>query len=238
MNNKAQIPEAVLILVAIALCATALYYVYAFAATQAKAVDITGAVNMRYAEKSMAIYLEDYSKMMLQQAYADAIKSQKSCQSKLGTADIWDDCMPNDQEIKNHIKDNFNERVLGSGKQATSMISDKLYVAYSAPFNASENTSVMEYRLNNIAQFSFSLEYPKIEMKEIYDSVMAKRTECNSDSKEVDEIVKCLYGLKFDNWSIKITPLEVNYLFEMESKDSYFYDNSYKPVIVQFAIRK
>ena len=45
-NKKAQIPEAVLILIAIALCGSALYYSVNYTSTRAESIDISKAASM------------------------------------------------------------------------------------------------------------------------------------------------------------------------------------------------
>ncbi|MEM2956196.1 MAG: hypothetical protein QW041_01290 [Candidatus Pacearchaeota archaeon] len=236
MNSKSQIPEAVLILIALVVCGTTLYYIVTYGTIKAETININKSIDIFNEAEKFDYYIRDFSDMALQESYAEVTKKPLVCQEQIGTVAIWSEkCKPNNQEIKNKIKLKFDEKLSKIGKLFSSEIKEKINVKFEPIiFNNSNKNKFVSYNISYTLFPSFSLDYPKIDFEEIYSAIITKKVECeNKDNQQ-----ECMQQLNFENWNFRLESSTNYYLFTLYSKKSYFYDNSFKPVEFSFAIKK
>jgi hypothetical protein len=246
MNNKAQFVDPVMILIAFTVCGAAFYYASSFSSITAEAISINKTVGMFNEQEQLSFYLKDYADIALQGAYAETAKSPVICAEQIGTIAVWSDkCRPNNQDAKNLLKAKFAEKLSASGKQFNSEIKEKLNVKFSPIVsNISEKNKMIEYNLSNTLNVEISLDYPKIDFEEIYLAAASKKSECKSrfaSNTEADKDVKiarCIEEMGLDNWSSRVTFTGNYYLFTLNSKKLYLYENSLKSAALQFALEK
>lgn len=217
--KKGQVPEAALILLVLAICVTSLYYAAFFKTAGASAINIDKVSKMDYDSKSYEIYAKDFASFALQQAYAEVVNRPVTCEQQLGLIPIWGegDCKPNNQLFKNKLKENFDAK-LGMGQ---SEIKDKLNVIIGKNYSISDYNKILFYNLSYDQTISFSLDYPAIDFGDIYSRAVTEKDK-----------------MTVDNWDVSVEESGNYYIFTLNSKKSYLYDNSFKPAELKFALQK
>lgn len=219
---KAQVSVAVLLLIIIAVCGSALYYAAIFKSITPDAVNIGKSADMFENASEFEFYAKDFASFALQEAYAEVVNKPTACK-QLALIQIWDDsCYPNNQEIRNKLNKSFYENFAAIG-DFKSDIKDKLNVVIERDYITSDSNKIFFYNESYNQIISFSLDYPTIDFEQIY-------------SKAVIEKDKLL----LDNWDVSVSSNESSeyHIFTLDSKKLYLYDNSYKPVELKFALHK
>ena len=241
-NKRAQVPEAVLLLLVIAICGTALYYSVMYKSDKAEVISLFKSLEIYNDAEKLEIYLGEASNLALQEAYEQAASMPVICPER-----IWSEtCRPNNQEIKNKLKLNFDESLAKyTDKKFSSEVKDKLNVQFdSINFNTSNENKFLKYNIAYLNSLSFSLDYPDLNFEKIYSDITAKKSECdkrfetNTEADRSTKIMRCINEARFNDWDAAIASSEKYYRVTLTSKKSYFYDNTFKKIKLEFALNK
>ena len=216
--SRAQISVPVLLLVIIAVLGSTFYYAVSFKNLTPDAVNLEKSSQMFSEADKFEFYAKDFASFALQEAYAETAKKPVTCEQQLGLIPIWSACPPpNNQEVKNKIKTSFDEK-FGMGK---SEIKDKLNVIIEKNYSISDFNKIYFYNLSYNQTISFSLDYPIIDFYEIYSQAVTEKDK-----------------LLLDNWDVSVVDNGNYWIFTLNSKKLYLYENSFKPAELRFALVK
>jgi len=246
MNNKAQIPESVIILAALTVCIAALYYTVTFPGKTVSAISTENVSEMFNEQKKFMVFAEETADLSAQQALADIAKSPSGAKcGKFRDMIIWTDGCPNNNEIKLAFLRKLNDSLISRGIEIKSIdISDKInLVLKEKSAEVKEKNNFIYYRVNYTYSPMISAS-SDLDFEKIYSAAKSKKAECDSrflTNTEADKDVKigrCIEELRFDDWNVAVTSLGNYYSFTLNSKKSYLYDNSFKPIVLIFALQK
>jgi hypothetical protein len=246
MNNKAQIPESVIILAALTICIAALYYTVTFPGKTVSAISTENVSGMFNEQKKFMVFAEEAVDLSAQQALADIAKSPSGMKcGKFGDLIIWVDGCPNNNEIKSAFIKKLNDSLIGRGIEIKSfdLIDGISLVLKEKSSEVKEKNNFIYYKINYTysPRISASLD---LDFEKIYSAAKSKKAECDlrfSTNTEADKDIKigrCIEELRLDDWNVAVTSSGNYYSFTLNSKKLYFYDNSFKPIALKFALQK
>jgi len=246
MNNKAQIPESVIILAALLVCISALYYTVTFPGKTVSAISTENVSGMFNEQKKFMAFAEEAVDLSSQQALADIAKSPSGMKcGKSGDLIIWTDGCPNNNEIKSVFIRKLNDSLISRGIEIKSIdIADKInLILKEKSSEVKEKNNFIYYKVN----YTYS---PKIlisldlDFEKIYLAAKSKKSECdlrfltNTEADKDIKIGRCIEELRLDDWNAAVSSSGNYYSFTLNSKKAYLYDNSFKPIVLQFAMAK
>jgi len=223
-NKKATVPEAALILIAVSVLAYSFYAVAMFNQTVSTVNDPGKLASVYNAQEKFDIYAKEAARLALQQAYAEVLKKPVSCNEQVGLAIVWSDsCRPNNQEVRNKIKREFDEDFKELLNESfSSEIKERLAVSISPIYyEISDKNKFIGYKLNYTHYPSISLDSPEINLEEIYAAAKVKKEK-----------------LAVENWTTSVETSGKYYIFTLKTEKSYFYDDLFKPVELKFALKQ
>lgn len=246
MKRKAQVPEWIIIFATLAICLAAIYNIATFPGKTASAISIDNASNVYTDEKKFMVYFDEAADLSSIQAFSETAKSPSGSKcGKYGEIIIWADGCPNNTEITTAFVKNLNNSLISYGFQVYQIdISDKIDISLNEKSSEIiEANNLLSYRVNYSHIPEVSIEKPDLDFEKIYASVMDKKTECDLEFKDGREnkeasIGVCLGKLNLDGWNTFIASSGGYYLFNFNSKKFYLYDNSFKPLVLAFALKK
>jgi len=247
IKKKAQVPEGVMILAVLAICIASIYYAIIFQGKAVSALTIENASQIYNEQKKFEFYAEDAANLAMQKAYSEIAKfpSGSEC-GKFGELSIWTDGCPTNSEIERSFIKIFNDSLNSYGIEGKNIaISDKIAVSFKEKYSEiKELNQFMYYKLNYSYVPQVYISRPNLDFEKIYSEAKSKKAECDSrfsTNTEADKDIKigrCIEELRLDDWNAAVTSSGNYYSFTLNSKKSYFYNNSFQQVKLRFLIKK
>ncbi|MFC1685802.1 hypothetical protein ACFLZZ_02135 [Nanoarchaeota archaeon] len=242
MNKKGQLIEGVLIILALLAFGQALYSVTVHNTAVGESISPPDEVlNFSSNLDKETFFLKEDAKFMIQEAYAKSfdsygVEEDKSCKTESfnpeGFVKIWStECKPNEEKTKEFFLNEFsNEKTF-----TVSFEGDKLIFVPSVEIKKEDfKTSFVEVQVTVPQIAQFSLDYPKFELDLVYEESIKRKNTCSSALL----FDACMSGLSFESWDVGMKDKENYLLFTLLSDEKYFYEDSFKPVELRFAIEK
>jgi len=239
-NKKAQLFELLLVVMTVIVCGDALYASMSHADTSKLELTAPASLRQIYIDgENLKYYLEDYSKISAQNAFAEIAKKPV-----YGTGcgeweyAIWDTKCPDN----NVIKDKFIEKIKALQKEYPADITyddDKIKFKYSPiVLEKTETDFSAKYTIN----LEFEISYPDLNFRKIADDILNQKKLCDDEFKnnadKIEKINNCLSELIFDDWNDEVSISGSYYLFTLTSAKNYFYENDFKPITLKFLIKQ
>jgi len=222
MNKKAAFTEWTMLLATVILILSSFYFVVMFQGKTANAISIENASDFFREQKKFEIYSEDLAGLAVQQAYSEAVNSVGSKCGKSGDLIIWTAGCPDNAEIESIFIKRLNETLKSNGLDAKEIIiSDKIAMTFSRSSEMKELSNIAYYRINYSYLPKVFISKPDLDLEQVYDEAYAKNVSAS-----------------FENWNSAVEDTAGYYKFTLTSKKSYFYDNSFKPVVLTFSFKK
>jgi len=246
MNKKAQLPEWTMIFATLAVCIAVIYYSATFSAKAAGFVSIENVSALMGESQKQAFYASDALSDSVQKAYADTAKNPSgSVCGKLGSVVIWTDGCPKNSEIAGQFKKNVNNslQAYSLNPSSISLAGGDVLASFEKDYATQEVNNILYYKFEYNQTINALEKSPDIDFEKIHSLALQKKTECdkrfetNAESDKNVKIARCLEEMRDGNWDAKASFSENYYMFSLSSKKSYFYDNSFKPVILSFALK-
>jgi hypothetical protein len=164
---------------------------------------------------------------------------------KFGDLIIWTDGCPNNNEIKSAFIRKLNDSLISRSIEIKSIdIADKInLILKEKSSEVKEKNAFIYYKVNYTYSPKISAS-ADLDFEKIYVSAKSKKAECDSrflTNTEADKDIKigrCIEELRFDDWNVAVASLGNYYSFTLTSKKAYLYDNSFKPIVLIFAMAK
>ncbi|MBU2523198.1 MAG: hypothetical protein KKE23_02825 [Nanoarchaeota archaeon] len=242
-SKKAQVlPESLILLAAIAICAYSLYIAYSFEADYSDKLSVPQELIQAYnSQDNFELYAKDAAKLSVEEAFSNILKSNflnilksnPDCRIIPNeNIPIWSsDCVSKNkvnEEFLTEINSKFKE-LLNSDRKYKIALGDKIQFEFE-PFTL--NISGENYSGTYQYQTLFSVENPLKETPEaIYSRVAARMKDCNNS--EVYDI--CINKMVLTDYTINCA--SGKYLIcSLKTKKNYFFNGSFGKVESKFAV--
>jgi len=246
-NNRGQIFEGVLLLAAIAIFTYSLYAIFTFEKNVAQEIapprEIYG---MYYSEDNFKIYGEEGSKLLVDQAFSEAINGLSSGKCRTlgdGTA-IWENsCIPSSAEFNKLLFDDLENQFRNSFsaykdyKHKFTIDAGKVRILFDV---INLNISTKRYNASYSYTVNFSVQYPITEdPRSVAEIIDKKINDCNKFAEEgmVLDIAGCAKQFTLKSWDSKCSLENVYLKCKLSTKEYYFYNESYRPIEMNLALK-
>ena len=233
--KKAQVPEGVIILAAVAICILSLYYTITFPGKTASAISMENVSGMFNEQKKFMVFADEAADLAAQKALADIsiFPSGTKC-GQTGSTAIWTDGCPDNNEIKEEFSKTLKASLVNYGLEAEKIEFEGKKVIITLKEKSAEikeKNDFIYYRMNYTYTPKISAS-ADLDFEKIYSAVKAKNNECGKTAS-----ADCISALQLDDWNVNVISSGNYDSFTLNSKKSYFYDNSFKPIVLAFAIK-
>lgn len=244
-SKRAQVPEAVLLLVALAICGYSLWAVYAFERQTASQISIPEKLMDLYSNQDkFEIYAKEAGKLSIDEAFSNVVKEKYDCtilSAENEQIPIWDGCISKDKTEIAFLKnadESFKKRLLPYAYRHKLSIENKNFRFEFDEINA--NVSEENYNASYSYRTIFFAENPiKEDFGSIYSRLISKKAGCLKEKEKNPsvDLGSCISNMQSDEWNAECMTSGLYLICALKTKANYFHSNSFKPVEMGFALR-
>ena len=245
-NKRGQIFEGILLLAFVSICVYSLYAVYTFEKNVAQALyppkELCG---MYYQEDNFKIYGEEASTLLAHRAFSEVInRLGGKCQRLADGTPVWEDsCIPSTAEINSRFFEEMNNHF----NESFSAYKDYRYKFIQESGNVKilfdeiiTNASTKSYNASYSYTANFSALYPITEgPKAVLETINKRIGDCKqlAENDKTLDVFECAKKFTLKSWDSECLHENVYLKCSLSTKEYYFYNESYKPIEMNIAIK-
>lgn len=235
-SRRAQVlPEALILLVTIAICTYAFYSAYTFEADYSKKLSVpTGLITVYDNKEGFELYTKDAAKLSIGETLLKVLGSNPDCKIIANeNIPIWSsDCVSKskfDETFQKEMDSQFR-KILNSNKKYQIVLGDTINFEFEPTI---VNISGESYRGTYQYKTIFSIENPiKEDTSIVYQKVVARMNDCkNSSTYGV-----CINKLVLNDYTTDCLVVGKYLVCSLTTKQNYFLNDSFGKIESKFAI--